>query len=40
MKGERTQDAARKHGVCQARVSQVRRELELSWRRFHGEPVA
>jgi hypothetical protein len=39
MKGERTQEAARKHKVCQARVSQVRRELRLSWRRFHGETV-
>jgi hypothetical protein len=39
MKGERTREAARKHKVCQARVSQVRRELRLSWGRFHGEAV-
>jgi hypothetical protein len=37
MLGEHTQDAAVKHNVSQARVSQVRRELLLSWRRFHGE---
>jgi hypothetical protein len=37
MLGERTQDAALKHNVSQARVSQVRSELLLSWRRFHGE---
>src|SRR5262249_38450644 len=37
MRGERTRDAARKYGVSEGRISQVRRELELSWRRFHGE---
>jgi hypothetical protein len=37
MLGERTQDAALKHNVSQARVSQVRSELFLSWLRFHGE---
>jgi hypothetical protein len=37
MLGERTQDAAVKHNVSQARVSQVRSELLLSWLRYHGE---
>jgi DNA-directed RNA polymerase specialized sigma24 family protein len=39
MLGERTQDAARKHDLSQARISQIRTELRLSWRRFHGEGV-
>ena len=35
--GERTTDLARKHKLSQGRISQLRRELALSWRRFHGE---
>ena len=37
MLGERAQDAARKHRISKARVSQIRSELLLLWRRFHGE---
>jgi hypothetical protein len=40
MRGERTQEAASKHNVSQARVSQIRRELHRDWRRFHGEALA
>jgi hypothetical protein len=35
--GERTQDLARKHGVSQGRVSQLRREFHSDWERFCGE---
>ena len=35
--GNRTSDAARKFGVSEGRVSQLRRELAGSWRRFVGE---
>ena len=39
--GNRTTDAARKFGVCEGRVSQVRKELADSWREFVGdEPIA
>ena len=34
---ERTTDLARKFGVSEGRVSQLRRELEADWRQFHGE---
>jgi hypothetical protein len=33
-RGERTTDLARKHGVCPARISQLRREYQTDWRRF------
>lgn len=35
--GESTQDLAPRYNVSQARISQLRRELYLDWRRFHGE---
>jgi hypothetical protein len=39
MVGERTGAAARRFGMTEARVSQVRRELCDDWSRFHGEAV-
>ena len=39
--GNRTSDAAKKFGVCEGRISQLRRELAESWREFVGdEPEA
>jgi hypothetical protein len=38
--GHRASEAARKLGVCDARISQVRGELCRSWREFQGEKVA
>jgi DNA-directed RNA polymerase specialized sigma24 family protein len=35
--GHRTVDAAKKFGVSQGRISQLRRELAESWRRFVGD---
>jgi hypothetical protein len=35
--GHRTTDAARKFGVSNGRVSQLRRELAQSWRSFTGD---
>jgi hypothetical protein len=35
--GHRTQELSRKYGVCEARVSQLRREFYLDWHRFHGD---
>ncbi len=35
--GHRTTDAARKFGVCEGRVSQLRNELAESWREFTGD---
>ena len=35
--GNRTGETARKFGVCEGRVSQVRKELAESWRAFVGE---
>jgi hypothetical protein len=32
-----TKELASEHGLSQGRVSQLRRELHASWRRFHGE---
>ena len=37
--GESTLALAVKYRLSQARISQMRRELHLDWRRFHGEPV-
>jgi hypothetical protein len=37
MSGERTGEVAARHGLSQGRVSQIRTELLLDWRRFHGE---
>jgi hypothetical protein len=37
--GETTRATARKFGVTDGRVSQLRRELEASWSLFQGEPV-
>lgn len=37
MMGERTQEAARRFGMSQTRVSQLRRELCEDWALFHGE---
>jgi hypothetical protein len=36
-RGERTGDAARKFGTSEGRISQLRRELAESWRRFVGD---
>jgi hypothetical protein len=39
--GERTQDLARKHGVSQGRVSQLRREFHADWMSFCSDlPIA
>jgi FixJ family two-component response regulator len=35
--GNRTSDAARKFGVSQGRVSQLRKELKAAWDKFTGE---
>jgi hypothetical protein len=35
--GERTQDLARKHGISQGRVSQMRREFHADWTSFCGD---
>jgi hypothetical protein len=39
-KGETTSGAAKQFHVTAGRVSQLRRELQASWRQFQGEPVA
>jgi hypothetical protein len=36
----RTGELATKHGTTPGRISQLRREFHLDWRRFHGEEVA
>ena len=36
MLGERTMDVARRHGLSEARISQLRRELSDSWTVFGG----
>jgi hypothetical protein len=36
-RGDRTQEVAHRFGLSPARISQLRRELEHSWREFHGE---
>ncbi len=38
--GETTKATARKCGLSEGRVSQLRRELQASWRELQGEPVA
>lgn len=38
--GARTSEVAKKFGLSWARVSQLRREFEESWLRFHGEDAA
>jgi hypothetical protein len=38
MLGERTLDVAGKHGLSPGRVSQLRRQFLLDWRRFLSEP--
>ncbi len=35
--GNRTTDAARKFGVCQGRISQIRNEPSESWKEFTGD---
>ena len=35
--GNRTGETARKFGLCEGRISQVRKELAESWRTFVGE---
>ena len=39
-KGETTAAAAKRFGVSQGRISQIRRELFSAWRRFQGEDPA
>jgi len=39
-KGETTGKTARKFGLSEWRISQLRRELEESWSEFQGEPAA
>ena len=38
--GHATRDVARAQGVSASRVSQLRRELQQSWNRFHGDDRA
>lgn len=38
--GETTQGTAKQFGLSNGRVSQLRRELQASWRELQGEPVA
>jgi len=38
--GETTNGVARKFGVSAGRISQLRRELEMSWEKFQGDLVA
>ncbi len=38
--GEATGEVARQFGISKCRISQIRRELEQSWRAFHGELAA
>jgi hypothetical protein len=40
MIGERTLETARRFGMSEGRVSQLRRKLSQDWARFHGEPLA
>ncbi len=37
--GHTTKELAPMHQLSEGRISQLRRELHASWRRFHGEPV-
>ena len=37
--GERTNRVAKMFGVCEGRISQLRRELKASWDAFVGEPA-
>ena len=37
--GERVTDIASKLGCSQPRISHIRRELDNSWKAFHGEPA-
>jgi hypothetical protein len=39
LRGERTQDLARKYHLSPGRISQMRRELYDSWQQFHGDSV-
>jgi hypothetical protein len=38
--GERTGDVARKFGLSDGRISQIRKELAASWQSFLGETPA
>ena len=38
--GNRTCETAKKFGVCEGRISQIRKELFLAWCRFQGEVIA
>ena len=38
-RSETTKATARKYRVSPGRISQIRRELDASWREFQGEPV-
>ncbi len=38
--GNSTSEVARKHHVTAGRISQIRRQLDESWHRFHGEGAA
>ncbi len=40
MLGHRTLDVARRYGLSQARVSQLRREFQEDWQRFNDEPLS
>jgi hypothetical protein len=35
--GHSTREMAEKYGVCDGRISQLRRELHADWERFHGQ---
>ena len=38
--GNRTGETAKKFGLCEGRISQIRKELSLAWSHFQGEAVA
>jgi hypothetical protein len=38
--GETTRAAAKRFGVCDGRISQIRKELKSAWQRFQGEGPA
>jgi hypothetical protein len=38
--GETTTATAKRFGVCQGRISQIRKELFRAWQTFQGEPDA
>ena len=37
--GNRTSETAHKFGLCEGRISQIRKELSLAWSHFQGETL-